>query len=99
MANTSGAYRHQGIKYQSLYMVDQLLYHLVRILMKKPETYEQKSLFHDVDSPTTQAAINLRKRIYNNTINVSGMSPSPIFRSWQIYRIRIRQFRYCIKYI
>ena len=44
---------------------------------EEPETYEQKSLFHDVDSPTTQAAINLRKRIYNNTINVSGMSPSP----------------------
>ena len=34
-------------------------------------------MFHDVDSPNTQSAINLRKRIYNNTISVSGMNPSP----------------------
>ena len=44
---------------------------------EEPETYEQKSLFHDVDSPNTQAAINLKKKIYNNTITVSGMNPSP----------------------
>lgn len=43
---------------------------------EEPETYEQKSLFHDVDSPNTQAAINLRRRIYNNTINVTNMVPS-----------------------
>lgn len=43
---------------------------------EEPETYEQKSLFHDVDSPNTQAAINLKKRIYNNTLNVSGMVPA-----------------------
>lgn len=44
---------------------------------EEPEIYEQKSLFHDVDLPNTQAAINLRKRMYNNTINVSSMVPSP----------------------
>lgn len=44
----------------------------------EPVEYQQKSLFHDVDSPNTQAAINLRKRIYNNTINVTGMVPSPL---------------------
>lgn len=43
---------------------------------EEPETYEQKSLFHDVDSPNTQAAVNLKKRIYNNTLNVSGMVPA-----------------------
>ena len=43
----------------------------------EPVEYEQKSLFAEVDSPNTQAAVNLRKRIYNNTINVSGMVPSP----------------------
>lgn len=42
----------------------------------EPVEYEQKSLFAEVDSPNTQAAVNLRKRIYNNTINVSGMVPS-----------------------
>ena len=44
---------------------------------EEPETYQQRSLFHEVDSPTTQAAINLRKKIYNNTIMVRGMAPSP----------------------
>jgi hypothetical protein len=43
---------------------------------EEPETYEQKSLFHDVDSPNTQAAVNLKKRIYNNTLNVSNMVPA-----------------------
>lgn len=43
---------------------------------EEPETYEQKSLFHDVNSPNTQAAVNLKKRIYNNTLNVSGMVPA-----------------------
>ena len=44
---------------------------------EEPETYEQKSLFSEIDSPNTQAAIDLRKRMYNNTINVSSMVPSP----------------------
>ena len=39
---------------------------------------------------TTQAAINLRKRIYNNTINVSGMVPSPYLGAGQSSTIRIR---------
>ena len=56
---------------------------------EEPETYEQKSLFHDVDSPTTQAAINLRKRIYNNTINVSGMSPSPYLGCGQSIELKL----------
>ncbi len=43
---------------------------------EEPETYEQKSLFHDVNSPNTQAAVNLKKRIYNNALNVSGMVPA-----------------------
>lgn len=42
----------------------------------EPVEYQQRSLFHDVNSPNTQAAINLKKRIYNNTINVMGMVPS-----------------------
>lgn len=56
---------------------------------EEPETYEQKSLFHDVDSPNTQAAINLRKRIYNNTISVSAMSPSPYLGCGQSIELKL----------
>ena len=56
---------------------------------EEPETYEQKSLFHDVDSPNTQAAINLRKRIYNNTISVSAMNPSPYLGCGQSIELKL----------
>jgi len=56
---------------------------------EEPETYEQKSLFHDVDSPNTQAAINLRKRIYNNTISVSAMNPSPYLGCGQSVELKL----------
>ena len=54
-----------------------------------PVEYQQRSLFHDVDSPNTQAAINLRKRIYNNTINVTGMVPSPFLGAGQSVQLEL----------
>jgi len=55
----------------------------------EPVEYQQKSLFHEVDSPNTQAAINLRKRIYNNTINVNGMVPSPFLGAGQSIQLEL----------
>ena len=43
----------------------------------EPVQYQQKSLFADIDSPNTEAANNLKRKVFNNTINVSGMVPSP----------------------
>ena len=55
----------------------------------EPVKYQQRSLFHDVDSPNTQAAINLRKRVYNNTINVTGMVPSPFLGAGQSVQLEL----------
>ena len=43
----------------------------------EPVQYQEKSLFSDVNSPNNQAAYNQKRRIYNNTILVNGMTPSP----------------------
>lgn len=43
----------------------------------EPVQYQEKSLFSDLHSPNNQAAMNQKRRLYNNTINVTGMTPSP----------------------
>ena len=43
----------------------------------EPVQYQENPLLSDVNSPNNQAAYNQKRRIYNNTILVNGMTPSP----------------------